>query len=323
MSNMPKPIVDKQEIRIAMLGMVDGNGHPYSWSAMFNNYNKEEMAKCPFPAIPAYLNKEPLSSFGIQGAKVTHVWTDDPADAIKVSKASLIPNVVERPEDVIGKVDAVIVATDKGNEHVERCKPFVEAGLPIFVDKPLADNIHDLKIFNNWVKDGAHIMSSSSMRYCKEFMPYMQSVNNLGEIRFASISTPKSWERYGMHALESIYPILGPGFISVQNSGGTKDKNIVRLTHKSGAEVIVVAIYDMYGSFGVLQLLGTAGFEQAHSSDSFFSFKAQLADYVGYLKTGIRPYPFSETVELSKIIIAGIKSREEGGRLVNLDEIEI
>ena len=30
-----------KEIRIAMLGMVDGNGHPYSWSAMFNGYNKE------------------------------------------------------------------------------------------------------------------------------------------------------------------------------------------------------------------------------------------------------------------------------------------
>ena len=34
---MGKPLVDDpQKIRLAMLGMVDGNGHPYSWSAIIN-----------------------------------------------------------------------------------------------------------------------------------------------------------------------------------------------------------------------------------------------------------------------------------------------
>ena len=47
-----RPLTDRKEIRLAMLGMVDGNGHPYSWSAMFNGYDAAEMAKCPFPVIP-------------------------------------------------------------------------------------------------------------------------------------------------------------------------------------------------------------------------------------------------------------------------------
>lgn len=316
------PIVEREVIRLAMLGMVDGNGHPYSWSAIFNGFNPEEMSKCPFPAIPAYLNKEPKETLQIENARVTHVWTDDPEDAVKVSKASLVPNVVERPEDVIGKVDAVIIATDKGYEHVERCRPFVEAGLPIFVDKPMVDNEKDLKIFCDWVKNGANIMSSSSMRYTKEFLPYHLSTNNLGKIRYASISTPKTWERYGIHALEGIYPIIGPGFISVRNTGSI-DRNIVHLKHSNGADVTIIAINDMYGSFGVMQLLGTAGHVQTESSDSFYSFKAQLVEFVKYLRTGIRPFPFSETVELMKIIIAGIKSREEGGREIYLDEINI
>ena len=45
-------------------------------------------------------------------------------------------------------------------------------------------------------------------------------------------------------------------------------------------------------------------------------------DYVEYLETGVRPYPFEETIELTKIIIAGIRSREEGGRKVLLSEID-
>ncbi|MCX5757941.1 MAG: oxidoreductase, partial [Candidatus Hydrogenedentes bacterium] len=74
----------EQTIRLAMLGMVDGNGHPYSWSAIFNGYDPEEMAaQCPFPVIGQYLGQQPRSSFGIGGARVTHVWTDEPADAGK------------------------------------------------------------------------------------------------------------------------------------------------------------------------------------------------------------------------------------------------
>ena len=320
MSKEMKPLVNNSEIRLAMLGMVDGNGHPYSWSAIFNGYDPDEMAKCPFSAIPAYLNKEPKQTLRIPQVQVTHIWTDDPSDARQVAKASLIPHVVEQAEDVIGQVDAVVVATDKGHEHVERCRPFVEAGLPIFVDKPLVDNEADLKIFSQWVAAGVPILSSSCMRYCKEYLPYRVSTHDLGQIKYASITTPKTWERYGIHALEGIYPILGPGFLSARNSG-TIDHNIVHFKHRNGADVIVVATQDMYGGFGVLQLCGTAGHAHAAMSDTFYAFKTQLESFIQYLRTGVQPFPFQETVELMKMVIAGIKSREAGGREVMLSEI--
>jgi predicted dehydrogenase len=57
-------------------------------------------------------------------------------------------------------------------------------------------------------------------------------------------------------------------------------------------------------------------------SDSFYSFKAQLKSFADYVRTGERPFPFEETIELMKIIIAGIRSREEGGREVMLAEIK-
>ena len=40
-----------------------------------------------------------------------------------------------------------------------------------------------------------------------------------------------------------------------------------------------------------------------------------------FLRTGQRPFPFSETVKLMKIVIAGIRICEEGGREVLLSEI--
>lgn len=317
-------VKNPDDIRLAILGCTPGNGHPYSWSAMFNGYDREAMTKeCPFAGIPQYLNKQPAETLAIPGAKVTHIHCagEGGFTAEHVAKCSHIPNVVANATDVIGHVDAVIIATDLGNEHVERARPFVEAGLPVFIDKPLADNSPDLKTFVDWVAAGKAIMSSSSMRYCKEFHPYHLSTYELGDLRYVSITTPKAWETYGIHALEAIYPILGPGFLTAQNTG-TKDRNVVHLTHQRGVDVIVTAISDMYGGFGQLQLCGTAGSRALASGDTFYSFRAQLVAFIDYLRSGVHPFPFSETVELMKLVIAGRLSREQGGRVIKLSEVE-
>lgn len=310
-------------IRLAMLGCTPGNGHPYSWSAMFNGYDREAMTKeCPFAGIPVYLNKQPSEGFTIPGAKVTHICCTGEGGftAEHVAKCSLIPHVVKQPTDVIGHVDAVIIATDIGGEHVERARPFIEAGLPVFIDKPLTDNAPDLQTFIAWADAGRPLMSSSSMRYAKEYLPYRISTRELGALRYVSITTPKSWETYGIHALEGMYPIIGPGFISARNTGSLA-RNVVHLKHQNGADVIVVANADMYGGFGCLQLIGTAEHVNLTTGDTFFSFKSQLEAFITYLRTGTRPFPFSETVELMRLLIASIRSRNEGGREVLLSEI--
>jgi hypothetical protein len=318
-----EPIVSREIIRLAMLGCTSGNGHPYSWSAIFNGYDRELMtAECPFDGIPQYLNKEPSDTLTTPGAEVTHICCtgDGGFTAEHVAHCSLIPNVVEDPTEVIGEVDAVVIATDIGSEHVERARPFVEAGLPVFVDKPLVDNHADLRTFCRWVEAGHPIMSSSCMRYAKEFMAYRICTHELGDLLYAGITTPKSWERYGIHALESIYPILGPGFLSARNTG-TAERNVVHLKHSSGADAVVVASSGMYGAFGCLQLGGSEGQVQVVFSDTFYAFKSQLEAFIDYLRTGTRPFPFGETVELMQLVIAGIRSRKDGGREVGVDEV--
>jgi len=158
------------------------------------------------------------------------------------------------------------------------------------------------------------------MRYAKEFLPFRESTRNLGLLRLATITTPKSWERYGIHALEAVYPILGPGFLSARHSGDAK-RNLVHFRHASGADVVAAAIDDLAGAFEVLGLCGTAGHAEAAFSDTFYAFKKQLEAFIAFLRAGRPPFPFAETAELMKMIIAGIRSREEGGREVPLDEI--
>ena len=44
--------------------------------------------------------------------------------------------IVDQPQDLIGRVDAVLIESVDGSVHLERALPFIEAGLPVFVDKP-------------------------------------------------------------------------------------------------------------------------------------------------------------------------------------------
>lgn len=301
-------------IRLAMLGMVEGNGHPYSWSMIINGgYDAEALKVCPYPTIINYIGKQPAETLGIPGVEVTHVWTDNPDEAPQVAAVAKIANVVDRAEDVIGEVDAVIIATDKGFEHVERARPFVDAGLPVFIDKPLCDNRADLETFSNWVAAGKPIISSSGMRFAKEFAPYHRGATyEFGSLRSVFATMAKKWETYGIHALESIYPIVGPGFVSVCNSG-TYERNVVHLKHEKGIDVVITVTADQIGGSGFITLAGTEGGVTLRSQDTFTAFKAQLESYVGFLRTGVPPVPFAETRELMQLVIAGIESREAGG----------
>lgn len=304
------PLVpDPNHIRIGIAGKVDDDDHPYSWSAIFNGYDAGAMREFAHPVISRYLAAQSQDDFGVEGAHVTHIWCDDRGDAEKISVASKIPNIVEHAVDLIGKVDAVLIPTDIGDQHVERAGPFVEAGIPLFIDKPLCDNAADLAIFRAWIAQGRPIVSCSAMRYAVEFEQLRTRLAELGELRLVTIAMAKSWRRYGIHALEAIYPFFEPGgWTSVVNTG-RNDIHIVHLRHRSGVDALVTLKPDLFGGFGVLHLYGTTGHLTAQFTDSFSAFKRQLVGFVNYLRNGKPPFPFAETDEMTRLLIAATHSR--------------
>ena len=307
-------------LRLAMLGMISGNGHPYSWSAIINGFDAAEMARCPYPAIPRYLGAQPPGSVKIADARVTHLWTDDPTEAPDVAAAALIPNIVTRPEDVIGQVDAVLISTDDGLDHVRRARPFVEAGLPIFVDKPLAISVEELRTFIAWERSGTRVLSSTGLRFAPELDACLANLSVLGELRWLSGVTCKTWERYAIHLLEPLLRIVGPGFLSVrlETQPGVE---IAHIRHRSGVQLTVPVIYDGGATFGTLHLCGTAGQTTVRFVDTYTGFRRQLVSFLDFVRKGQAPYPFAETVELMATLIAGVRSRAEGSRHVELAEI--
>ncbi len=303
-----------------MLGMIPGNGHPYSWSAIINGYDPTALAQCPYPGITHYMGAHPPETVGIPGTRVTHVWTDQPDEAALVAAIAKIPHIVKNPADVIGEVDAVFIATDDGFDHVRRARPFIEAGLPVFVDKPLATSLEDLRTFIGWQRGGARLLSSSGLRYAPELDPYLEGSGDLGALRWISSTTAKAWENYGIHALEPVCRLLGPGFTSIrlETAPGLE---VAHLTHRSGTQVTLPVIYDGGATFGTIHLCGAAGQATIRCTDTYTTFRRQLVAFIDYLRIGVSAYPFTDTVELMAVLIAGLRSRAEDSRRVETTEI--
>ncbi len=299
-----------------MLGMIPGNGHPYSWSAIVNGYDPAAMASCPYPVIPVYLGKQPLESVRIPGAQVTHIWTENLDEARDVARAALIPNVVERPEDVIGHVDAVIISTDDGADHVRRARPFIEAGLPVFVDKPLATTREELAQFIAWHRAGARILSSSGLRYSPDYAELRDK-----KWRWITSTTAKSWERYGIHALEPVFIITGPGIVDVQ-CNEVNGNTIATLSHASGTAITIAVVPDAPATPNHIHAYGEAESRFIKLSDTYAAFRGQLVSVVEWLRSGSDPYPFEHTIELMAALIAGQESRACGTRVTTASVLE-
>jgi len=308
-------------MRWAMIGRSPGNGHPYSWSAICNGYDSQQMRKLTeFPVIGQYLDATPKEQFGVGDAKVTHVWMPDKAEAEFCARCSRIANVVDRPEDVIGQVDAVVIATDTGETHLDQARPFLDAGLPVFLDKPLCLSVGDLKAFVQYRRQGARLMSCSSARFCPDFLTARDG-GRFGRIRNVNATVPHKWETYGIHGVEALYLFMGAAAVRLATLG-SQDSSVTAIEYPDGRVATVTCAEGGFAGLW-LEINGSADTAQVHWKQAFVAFRDTLRAFYQYITTGSDPYPFDETVELTKIIAAGLLSRQQGGKTIEIRSLEV
>jgi hypothetical protein len=91
---------------IGIIGISEGNGHPFSYSAIVNGYSPEGLVASGWPGIYEYVRRRHASEFGLAGWKITHAWTQDPAVTAKLCAAARITHGVAEYHEFLGKVDA-------------------------------------------------------------------------------------------------------------------------------------------------------------------------------------------------------------------------
>ena len=290
-------------IKLGILGLSDGNGHPYSWSAIFNGYDPEAMENCGFPVIPRYLEQQRWPECRIQGAEVVSIWTQNLSLSRAVAKASKIKNVVLAPEDIIGEVDAVLLARDDSENHLKFATPFLEAGLPIYIDKPIAVSIASLNKLYELEQYPGQIFTCSALRYSRELTLSPEHRQEIGQILAIVASTPKSWNKYGVHIIEPVLNML-PEHDKPISFSGKGEKYVHKDTSgslcvdwRSGIKTAFFATGDEFSPISV-RILGTKGYKELTFRDSFSAFRSALEAFVeGVANRAIAsPRQFNERV---------------------------
>lgn len=292
----------KAMIELGIIGMSKGNGHPYSWSAICNGYSRDHMASCPFPVIPEYLEKQAWPAAQIQGARVTHLWTQDKTLSREIAAASLIPVIVDNPEDFIGKVDGVLLARDDSENHERLAKPFLQAGLPIFIDKPLATSISAAESLLGCQTFSNQIFSCSALRFSNAFIPDSM---DLDEVKTVYAKIPKYWETYGVHLIEPIVANFARRgrLIEVR-------KNALRGPGRSVTacwQNLLATFETSESQLGYFEVAFSDGIkvELKKEIDSFVAFKRAIELFLIGMTTNQIMIPREETLEIIHIIQSG------------------
>ena len=294
-----------EKLNLGIIGMSEGNGHPYSWSAIFNGFDSEIMASCPFPIIPKYLNERKFpEDFLNHIADVTHIYTQDPSISKHIAEASKINNIVQNPKDLIGKVDAVLLARDDAENHYDFAKPFLKAGMPIFIDKPIATSIDKLKNIYSEALGKNQIYTCSALRYSSEVTLSEEELNQIGNIKIIEANSPKYWNTYSIHLIEPIivnFPNRGK-LLGVERKNSNNKHEVLIKWQNLQARLLMHGKEKHAISFNYI---GEKMNVKKFFTDSFNPFKVSLENFTNIIIGKGNVIPFNEIKEIVTIINLG------------------
>lgn len=300
-------------ISIGLVGMNEGNGHPYSYSAMFNGFNERFLAEeCEFDLIKKYLPRDHKNKSLIREAKVTHIWTQNKKVSERISRVSLIDNISHSYEDLLNSVDAVIIARDDVCNHLKFIEPAIEKNLPIFIDKQIVKNKNELSKVIRMMGNNYPFLAGSPIRFNRKLKAMKKTVR-LKDIKFVQGTCKSNWLRYGHHLLEGIVQVLGPKPDYVRHINQNKDSELLHIFYPNGVSVV------LYFSEN-LSLPIESRFYFENKSPKFFYFddyaysiKKMMKEFTKVCMTREPPSYVNEIYEIAQIIIAGEISKEKGG----------
>ncbi len=228
--------------------------------------------------------------------------------------------IVNSIEDLLKKVDVVLLETVDGRKHLEQALPVLKAGKLMFIDKPVAASLTDaIKIFDAAKQYNVPVFSSSSLRYitgAKEI-----GEGKIGKVLGADTYGPASIEKthpdmfwYGIHGIETLFAVMGTGCKSMSR------------VHSEGTDILVGTWQDgRMGSYrgtrtGKGTFGGTVFGEKGNEVlGEFTGYKPLWVKIIEFFKTGVVPVSSDETLEIVAFMEAADESKLKGGASVDLE----
>ena len=187
----------KKQFRIGIIGTE--NTHAFGFSGMFNQKNEN-------------------GEFLYPDCRVTLVYGYDVAASARVVNEFGAAAIANSIEEMVGKVDAVMITARDGKFHAEFALPFIQAGIPAFIDKPFTCDTKEAVDLVRLAKEkGVPLVGGSSLKYAdgiRELKKIKDATKD--QVKTGTISAPLSMHNaysgfwfYASHLAEMCMEVFG------------------------------------------------------------------------------------------------------------------
>lgn len=230
----------------------------------------------------------------------------------------IVPSIA----DLLTRCDAVLLETNDGRPHLEQAIQVLKAKKPCFVDKPVAGSLAAaVAIFAAAKKYSTPVFTSSSLRYADGAQKLR--AGDLGAILGCDTYGPCPLEAthpdlfwYGIHGVETLYTVMGPGCDTV-----------TRVSTPDTDTVVGVWADGRVGSFrgirkGATGYGGTAFTDKKiESVGGDHGYRPLVVEIAKFFKTGKSPVADAESLEIYTFMEAADESKRQGGKPVRLADV--
>lgn len=233
--------------------------------------------------------------------------------------------ILERPEELLGRIDGVLIEAVDGSVHYERAMPFIEAGLPVWIDKPFTCSTAEAKALVEAARrKNVPLLSASSLRYDLPVQEVLAQREENGRVLGVDAFTPASVHprnpglfHYAVHGVEMVYALMGTGCVRV------------RAVHQEGVDFAVGEWEDgrvatVRGSRQGRYGLGCSAFAEnrvIQATSSRYFYREMLKQIVKMFETGESPVSGEELIEVVAFQEAANSSMDRGGAAVALADM--
>ncbi len=221
--------------------------------------------------------------------------------------------VTEDFDAAVAGADALLLEINDPTLHLEYVRRCAGLGVPLFLDKPLAQDLAaGLQIARVAAQRDLRLCSASSLRFAAGLQaacaaaPDPRHVSTYGTINRAPAGSSLVW--YGVHAVEMLVRAIGRGAATAS-------------THSCGDGAIIVVEY-ADGRTGVVELAAGSGYggvlrsgaaAAPYTVDMAGVYTALLNALLPFLAGGPPPVPLEDAVEVIAILDAAERSAQAGG----------
>jgi predicted dehydrogenase len=225
--------------------------------------------------------------------------------------------IVDSIDELLKRVDVVFLESVDGRPHLAQARPVIEAGKPLFIDKPMAGSLADaLEIFRLAKEKNVPCFSSSSLRFSKEIEAARGANSPFGEVRSCTGWSPLTIEPhhpdlfwYGIHGVEALFTVMGPGCKTVTRAEPEKVVGV----WKDGRQGSFIAKKECGATVEGSLKTGDVG-----KDDNYATLVEAI---VKFFETGISPVNPDETIEILAFMEAADESKRQNGAPVEIENV--